>query len=126
MKRILVDPGESANIVFLFSLLGMELTTKDMIKTESVLVEFDGSLAQAIINIPFTIFTPLYNLLHDFVIIDAPSIYNIIMRRPWIHRLAAVPFNHHQILKQEVNWVNDEGPVSNHKGWDDGQRTTSS
>lgn len=42
VKRILVDPGASASIIFLSALHNMELTTKDMIKTQFILVGFDG------------------------------------------------------------------------------------
>lgn len=78
VKRILVDRGAGASIIFLSSLLNMELTTKDLKKTQSILVGFDRSSAQAIRNIPCIVFTLSHNLPVNFVVIEALSVYNII------------------------------------------------
>lgn len=70
--------GSTGQYNILVALNNMELTTKDVVKTESILVGFDVSSAQVVGNIPLII----CNLPHffvEFVVIDALSIYNIIM-----------------------------------------------
>lgn len=49
-------------------------------------------------NIPLTVFIPLQILLVGFGIIDAKSVYNIIMGCPLIHRLDVVLSAYHQVL----------------------------
>lgn len=39
-----------------------------------------------------------------FLLIDAISSYNIIMGRPWIHQMLAVPSSYHQTLKFPTKW----------------------
>lgn len=38
------------------------------------------------------------NLPTKFLVVDAPSSYNAIMGRPWIHEMKAVPSTHHQVI----------------------------
>lgn len=38
-----------------------------------------------------------HNLLDNFVVIEAPSIYDMIMGHPWIHKLAAIPSTFHLV-----------------------------
>ena len=35
----------------------------------------------------------------DFLVVDVPSQYNVIMGRTWLHGMEAVPSTHHQKLK---------------------------
>lgn len=82
VKRVLEDLGAGANIIFLLALINLDLSTKDVTKTQSTLVGFDGTATQVVGDILLAIFTLLHNLLVGFVVIDEPSIYNIIMGRP--------------------------------------------
>lgn len=34
-----------------------------------------------------------------FLVIDCPSVYNIIVDRPWIHTMKAVLFTYHQRIR---------------------------
>ncbi len=39
-----------------------------------------------------------------FMILDSPSAYNVILGRPWIHKMEAVPSTYHQIIRFPTKW----------------------
>ncbi|XXG70590.1 hypothetical protein AAC387_Pa07g0034 [Persea americana] len=51
------------------------------------------------------------SLLADFLVVDAPSLYNAIMGRTWLHSMEAVPFTRHQKLKFPLENENDKVEV---------------
>ncbi|XP_048489823.2 uncharacterized protein LOC125491781 [Beta vulgaris subsp. vulgaris] len=44
------------------------------------------------------------NMPTKFYVIDCPSSYNVILGRPWIHSMKAVPSSFHQSLKFPTKW----------------------
>ena len=44
------------------------------------------------------------NLYMNFVVLDSPSTYNVILGRPWIHEMRAVPSTFHQIIGFSTKW----------------------
>ena len=45
----------------------------------------------------------------DFLVVDVPSPYNVIMGRTWLHSMEAMPSTHHQTLKFPLE--NESGRV---------------
>lgn len=66
VKRVLIEPGQDPTSYSFFALFNMELTNKDVMKSLSVLVGFNGSSSQSVRRIPLAVFTPPYNLLVYF------------------------------------------------------------
>ncbi|XP_074378137.1 uncharacterized protein LOC141719655 [Apium graveolens] len=99
IKRILVDNGSTANIMMLSTLTQMGLAKSDMIKKSTTLVGFSGETKCTLGEITLSTYAQGVNLLEKFCIIDMDSSYNIIMGRPWIHNLKAVPSTYHHVLK---------------------------
>ncbi|XP_019259009.1 PREDICTED: uncharacterized protein LOC109237194 [Nicotiana attenuata] len=74
VKRVLIDPGSSINIILL--------------RVEVVLTTF----AEGVIKDT------------KFLVIDADMDYNIILGRPWIHDMDIVPSTLHQAIKFPSRW----------------------
>ncbi|XP_074350042.1 uncharacterized protein LOC141689595 [Apium graveolens] len=104
IKRILVDNGNGANIMMLSTLTQIGLAESDMIKRSTTLVGFSGETKRTLGEITLPTYAQGVNLLEKFCIIDVDSSYNIIMRRPWMHNLKAVPSTYHQVLKFPTPW----------------------
>ncbi|XP_074341965.1 uncharacterized protein LOC141679363 [Apium graveolens] len=104
IKRILVDNGSASNIMMLSTLTQMGLAESDMIKKSTTLVGFSGETKRTLGEITLPTYAQGVNLLEKFCIIDVDSSYNIIMERPWIHNLKAVPSTYHQVLKFPTPW----------------------
>lgn len=80
----------------------MGLAESDMIRKSTTLVGFSEKTKKTIgeISLP----AQGVNLLQKFLIIDGDSTYNIIMGRPWIQDLRAVPSTYHQVIKFPTLW----------------------
>lgn len=50
------------------------------------------------------VYTEGVNLITHFLLVDAISSYNLIIGRPWIHQMRAVPSSYHQTLKFPTKW----------------------
>ncbi|XP_017256291.1 uncharacterized protein LOC108225848 [Daucus carota subsp. sativus] len=104
IKRIMVDNGSAANIMMKDTLRQMALEDSDMIKKSTTLVGFSGETKRTIGEITSPTYVKGLNILTKFLVIDCDSTYNIIMGRPWIHDLKAVPSTFHQVLKFPTPW----------------------
>ena len=99
IRRILVDNGSAANIMMLGTLQQMGLTEDDMVKRTTTLVGFSGETKRTVGEITLPTYAQGLNLLTKYVVLDGDSTYNIILGRPWIHDLKAVPSTYHQVIK---------------------------
>ncbi len=103
-KRILVDNGSSANVLFLNAYREMGLKEADITRRCISLVGFSGESKTTIGETVLPIYAEGVNLYTKFVILDSPSVYNVILGRPWIHKMEAVPSTYHQIIKFPTKW----------------------
>ena len=103
MKRILVDNG-SSNIIFLTAYQDLGLEENTLTRKVTPLIGFSGEGKQT----PGEVILPVYaegiNLSTKFLVVDCQSAYNIILGRPWIHGMGAVPSTLHQIVKFRTPW----------------------
>ena len=99
MGRILVDNGSSADVLFLSTLKEMELSESDIESSTTVLTGFNGESTAAVGKIKLPVFAAGENKLTTFLVLDCPSAYNIILGRPWIHAMKAVPSTYHQCIR---------------------------
>ncbi|KAH6761645.1 hypothetical protein C2S52_019078 [Perilla frutescens var. hirtella] len=104
IKRTLIDNGSSSNVIFLSTLKGMQVEETDIVKRSTTLIGFSGEHKTTLGEITLPTYIEGLNLLTKFQVIDAPSAYNVIMGRPWIHELRAVPSTYHQIMKFPTPW----------------------
>ncbi|XP_070037874.1 uncharacterized protein [Nicotiana tomentosiformis] len=97
IKRVLVDPGSSANIIQ-WRVLEQAKLTGSIIPSTKLLAGFN--LASV------TTWGEILLLMNVgvmkktlFEVVDGDVGYNIILGRPWLHEMKAIPSTYHQLLK---------------------------
>nr|XP_016454255.1 PREDICTED: uncharacterized protein LOC107778499 [Nicotiana tabacum] len=103
VKRILIDPGYSVNIILLRVVNEMQANDKVIPKAQS-LSGFDNS--SVVMKGEVVLATFIKGVIKDtkFQVIDADMAYNIILGRPWIHAMDVVPSTLHQVIKFPSEW----------------------
>ncbi|KAK3023914.1 hypothetical protein RJ639_043457 [Escallonia herrerae] len=103
VKRVLIDNGSSAEILFHDAFEKMNIPTDRLQKMEAPLYGFSNHpvATEGIIALPVAIGTPptQANLMLDFVVVKIPSAYNAILRRPALNRLQAIVSTYHLKMK---------------------------
>ncbi|XP_056694875.1 uncharacterized protein [Spinacia oleracea] len=82
IKRILVDNGSSANVLFLEALQEMGLEEKNIVRRSTVLVGFSGEALRTVGEILLPTYAEGVNMMTKFNVVDCPSAYNVILGRP--------------------------------------------
>ena len=104
IKRILVDNGSSTNVIFLNALMEMKIDESNIRRCSTVLVGFNREQKFIVGDITLPVYAGRINLNVKFAVLDNPSTYNIILGRPWIHKMRAVPSTFHQVIKFPTKW----------------------
>ncbi|XP_060968388.1 uncharacterized protein LOC133035953 [Cannabis sativa] len=103
-KRILIDNGSSANILFLNALREMGIDEATIIRKSTVLVGFSGEQKHSVGEVILHVYAEGVNLQTKFLVVDSPSDYNAILGRLWIHSMKAVPSTYHQVIRFPTKW----------------------
>jgi hypothetical protein len=82
----------------------MGIPETDIVPRSSVLVGFSGETKNTIGDIKLPIYIEGVNSLQKFCVIDTLSCCNVILGRPWIHDMKAVPSTYHQCVKLPSPW----------------------
>ena len=98
MKRILVDPGSVADLLYLLSLLYTSYKPNNLRNLERVLVNFNGLQTNSLGEIVLPILARLVTILISLMVVDEPSSFNAILGCTWIHAMKALPSSYHQML----------------------------
>ena len=92
-KRILVDNGSSVNIIYFLAFQQLKLDPKRLRPFESPLVSFSGDRVypRGIVTLTVTVGIQPRQLTRqlDFLVVDCPSSYNVIIGRPTLNRWKA-------------------------------------
>ncbi|XP_070031994.1 uncharacterized protein [Nicotiana tomentosiformis] len=98
IKRVLVDPGSSVDIILL-RILEQAKLTGNIVPTTKLLVWFNLTS----VSTPGEILLPTHaeGVMNTtpFEVVDGDIGYNVILGRPWIHEMKDVPLTYHQLLK---------------------------
>ena len=99
MKRVMVDQGSAAEIMYpdLYKRLGLK--PKDLTTYSSPLVSFKGKMVVPKGQIRLLVQAGTDVVEVDFIVVDAFSPYTAIMGKPWLHSLGAVSSTLHQKVK---------------------------
>ena len=99
MKRVMVDQGSAAEIMYPDLFKGLNLRTKDMTPYNSPLMSFEGNviIPKGQIRLPVQTGSEMVEV--DFIVVNAYSPYTAIVTRPWLHTLGAVSSTLHQKIK---------------------------
>ncbi|WZZ88538.1 uncharacterized protein LOC106359319 [Brassica napus] len=105
VKRILVDNGSSGNIFFQAAYKYLGLEEGALTRRVTPLIGFSGEIKQTAAEITLPVYAEGINMSTKFLVVDCDSSYNMILGRPWIHRLGAVPLTLHQMVKFPTPWA---------------------
>ncbi|XP_013633404.1 PREDICTED: uncharacterized protein LOC106339144 [Brassica oleracea var. oleracea] len=104
VKRILVDNGSSSNIIFLTAYQDLGLEENTLTCKVTPLIGFSGEVKQTAGEVVLPVYAEGINLSTKFLVVDCQSAYNMILGRPRIHDMGAVPSTLHQIVKIPTPW----------------------
>ncbi|XP_023891195.1 uncharacterized protein LOC112003241 [Quercus suber] len=98
-KRVMVDQGNGAKIMYPDLYKGLNLRPEDLTAYDSPLVSFDGKVVipKCQIKLPAQAGSEVMEV--DFIVVDAYYPYMAIVARPWLHALGAVFSTLHQNVK---------------------------
>ena len=99
VKRVMIDQGSAAEIMYPNLYKGLNLKTEDLTPYSSPLVSFEGKIIIPKGQIRLPMQTDLEVVEVDFIVVDAFSPYTAIVARPWLHTLGAVSSTLHQKVK---------------------------
>ena len=99
VKRVMVDQGNTVEIMYPDIYKGLSLRVEDLTPYSSPLVSFDGKVIILKGQIRLPVQTSSETVEVDFIVVDAYSPYTAIVARPWLHTLGAVSSTLHQKIK---------------------------
>ena len=112
-KRILVDNGSSADIIYLPAFQKLKLDPRRLRPFDSPLVSFNGDRVypKGIVTLTVTMGTYPRQLTRqlDFLVVDCPSSYNVIIGRPTLNKWKTATSTY--CLKVKFPTDNDVGEV---------------
>ncbi|XP_070013401.1 uncharacterized protein [Nicotiana sylvestris] len=97
VKRVLIDPGSSVNIILLRMVNEMQAEDK-LIPKAHTLSGFDNSSVVTKGDIILTTFTKGVVKDTKFQVVEMDMAYNMILGRLWIHEMDIVPSTLHQVI----------------------------
>ena len=99
VKRVMVDQGSIAEIMYPDLYKGLNLKAKNLTPYSSPLVSFERKIIipKGQIRLPVQTGSEIVEV--DFIIVNAYSPYTAIVARPWLHTLGAVSSTLHQKVK---------------------------
>ena len=99
VKKVMIDQGSGANVMYLDLFKGFGLKKEDLSKYNTPLVEFDGRVVIPLGQISFPVNMEGKEVVVTFRVVASFSPYTVILGRLWIHAIGAVPSTLHMKVK---------------------------
>lgn len=99
VKRVMVDGGSGAEIMYPDLYKGLKLRPKDLTSYSSPLLNFDRKMVMPKGQIRLPVQTSPEIVEANFIVVDTYSLYIAIVARPWLHTLGAIASTLHQKVK---------------------------
>ena len=112
VARVLIDTGSSADIIFKDTLEKMGINQSEVTKCPSPLLGLSGETTMAYGSINLAVKAGTVMNVTEFLVVDCPACYNVIMGTPWLNAMRAIASTYHLCLKfptpngVEVIWGN--------------------
>ena len=99
VKRVMIDQGSEADIMYPDLFEGLELKSQDLKKYNTPLVSFDGRVVIPEGQISLSVDMEDKEVIVTFIVVRSFSPYIAIQGRPWIHAMKAIPSTLHVKVK---------------------------
>ena len=96
MRRMLIDPGSTSEIMYAGLFYKLGLKHLDLRPTLIPLFGFSGQAMHSMGVVTVQVGAGFICLGVEFLVVDVPPPYNAIMGQTWIHRMRMVPSTYHQ------------------------------
>nr|XP_027090280.1 uncharacterized protein LOC113711316 [Coffea arabica] len=103
LSKVLIDNGSALNICPWSTLEKLGLQDIKLRPSGTIVRGFDGAQREPIGEVDLVIEMGSAQFQIACQVMHFPSVYNILLGRPWIHKSGAVPSSLHQLLKFIVN-----------------------
>ena len=95
MKRVMVDNGSGAEIMYPDLYKGLRLTPEDLTPYSSPLMSFEEKIVMPKGQIRLLVQIGPEIMEVDFIMVDTYSLYTAIVAKPWLHTLGVFTFTLH-------------------------------
>ncbi|XP_026437179.1 uncharacterized protein LOC113335291 [Papaver somniferum] len=99
IKKILIDGGSSVNVRFYDTFKRMEFNDEQLLSSYYTIYGFNGAATKPLGDIVLQVDAGPMKVDTRFSVVDAPSPYNSIIGRRWVHKLKGVAATYHQYLR---------------------------
>ena len=99
MKRVMIDQGSEAEIMYTDLYKGLGLKPEDLSKYDTPLVGFNGKIVVPEGQIKLLVVIEGKEVMVNFIVVNAFFIYTAILGQPWIYAMGKVPSTLHQRVK---------------------------
>ncbi|XP_030958737.1 uncharacterized protein LOC115980644 [Quercus lobata] len=99
VKRVMIDQGSGADVMYLDLFDGLGLKNQDLTKYDTPLVSFDGRVVIPESQISLPVNMEGKEVMVTFIVVRSFSPYTAILERPWIHAMRAVLSTLHMKVK---------------------------
>ena len=99
VKRVMVDQGSRADVMYPDLFRGFGLKNQDLFKYDTLLVGFDGRVVISEGQISLPVNMEGKEVVVTFIVVSSFSLYMAILGRPWIHAMRAVSSTLHVKVK---------------------------
>nr|CAN83046.1 hypothetical protein VITISV_015526 [Vitis vinifera] len=107
VRRILVDPGSSADLVQASVMSHMGHTLTGLENPGRILSGFNGSSTTSLGDIVLPVQAGPVTLNVQFSVVQELSPFNVILGRTWLHYMKAIPSTYHQM----VSFLTNDGQI---------------
>ncbi|XP_023919105.1 uncharacterized protein LOC112030672 [Quercus suber] len=99
VKKVMIDQGSGANVMYPDLFKGLKLRNKDLSKCTTPLVRFDGRMIVPEGQISLPVNMEGKEVLVTFAVVASFFPYTALLGRPWIHTMGVVPSTLHVKVK---------------------------
>jgi len=99
VERVLIDTGNTLDIIFLTSLREMKVDMTQIVPTPRYVLGFSGETTMTLGTIKLPFRAKGVTKIVDFPVTDQPTVYNVIIATPWLNHFRVVASTYHLCLK---------------------------